>query len=90
MNYKLSPSDITFLYEGCKHCFVLKVKYGIAQPSIPLASVFTKIASLQKEYYSGERTEEFCPDLPPGVVRYGEKRVRSHMLKLPGCAVPAT
>jgi len=84
MNYRLSPSDLTFLYEGCKHCFVLKVKHGIPQPSIPLPSVFSKIAALQKDYYSDRRTEDFCPDLPPGVVRYGEKWVRSNTVKIPG------
>jgi hypothetical protein len=36
MNYKLSPSNLTFLYENCKHCFVLRVKHGIPRPSIPL------------------------------------------------------
>lgn len=86
MNYKLSPSDLTFLYEGCKHCFVLKVKHGISQPSIPLPAVFTAIATLQKDYYSEKRTEDFCPSLPPGVVRYGEQWVRSRTLDLPGCA----
>ncbi len=84
MNYKLSPSDLTFLYDGCKHCFVLKVKHGITQPSIPLPAVFSKIASLQKEYYSDKRTEDFCPSLPPGVVTYGEKWVRSNAIELSG------
>ena len=84
MIYKLSPSDLTFLYEGCKHCFVLKVKHGIAQPSIPLPAIFTKIAALQKDYYSGRRTEDFCPDLPPGVVTHGEKWVRSEPVEIVG------
>jgi hypothetical protein len=77
MNYKLSPSDLTFLYDSCKHCFVFKVKHGIPQPSIPLPGVFTTIANLQKNHYSGKRTEEFCPQLPPGIVNYGEQRVQS-------------
>ena len=77
MNYKLSPSDLTFLYKSCKHCFVLRVKHGISQPSIPLPGVFSTIASLQKDHYSGRRTEEFCPQLPPGMVKYGEQRVQS-------------
>jgi hypothetical protein len=77
MNYRLSPSDLTFLYDSCKHCFVLKVKHGIPQPSIPLPGVFSIIASLQKDHYSGKRTEEFCPQLPPGIVKYGEQRVLS-------------
>lgn len=77
MHYQLSPSDLTFLYDGCKHCFVLRVKHGISQPSIPLPGVFSIIASLQKNHYSGRRTEEFCPQLPPGIVTLGEKRVLS-------------
>jgi hypothetical protein len=51
MNYRLSPSDLTFLYDSCKHCFVLKVKHGISQPSIPLPGVFSVISALQKDYY---------------------------------------
>ena len=85
MNYKLSPSDLTFLYDQCKYCFVLKVKYGISQPSIPIPAVFTKIANLQKDYYSGKRTEEFCPELPPGVVTHGEKWIRSENIVISGC-----
>jgi hypothetical protein len=85
VDYRLSPSDLTFLYEGCKHCFVLKVKHGIAQPTIPLPAVFTAIAALQKDYYSGKRTEDFCACLPPGVVRQGELWVQSRALDLPGC-----
>jgi len=77
MNYKLSPSDLTFLYDGCKRCFYLKAKHGISQPSIPLPSIFTKIAGLLKEYYDGKRTEELHPGLPPGIVKYGERFVES-------------
>ncbi len=83
-DYKLSPSDLTYLYDGCKHCFVLKVKFGIPQPSIGLPAVFSTIAGLQKEYYSGKRTESFCPALAPGVVRYGEKKVRSERVTFDG------
>jgi len=77
MNYKLSPSDLTFLYDGCKRCFYLKVKHGISQPSIPLPSIFTKIAGLLKEYYDGKRTEELRPGLSPGIVKYGERFIES-------------
>jgi len=77
MNYKLSPSDLTFLYEGCKRCFYLKVTKKITRPSIPLPSIFSKIAGLLKEYYDGKRTEELNPSLSPGIVKYGEKWVES-------------
>lgn len=80
-NWKLSPSDLTYLFEGCRYCFSLKVKHGIGQPSMPMAGIFSAIAGSQKEFYSGKRTEEFCRDLPPGVVEYGEQWVQSTPIK---------
>lgn len=84
MNYKLSPSDFSFLYEGCKRCFYLKVIRGISQPSIPLPSIFSKIAGLLKSHYDGKHTRELHPDLSPGTVKYGEKYVKSKIIQLPG------
>ncbi|MDY6953172.1 MAG: PD-(D/E)XK nuclease family protein, partial [Thermodesulfobacteriota bacterium] len=34
--------------------------------------------------YTEKRTEDFCPCIPPGVVKYGELWVRSRSLDLPG------
>jgi len=84
MEYRLSPSDLTFLYDGCKHCFVMKVKHGITQPSIPLPSVFSRIAALQKDFYTDKRLEGIAPGLPNGVIRHGEKWVRSAPIQFPG------
>ncbi len=83
MNYRLSPSDFAFLYEGCRRCYYLKVVHGISQPSIPLPSIFSKIAGLLKNHYNGKDTKELHPDLPPGVVKYGEQNVRSTTIKRP-------
>ena len=83
MNYKLSPSDFAFLYEGCKRCYYLKVVHGISQPSIPLPAIFSRMAGLLKEYYDGKSTKELHPDLPPGTVRYGEKYVQSNPIRFP-------
>jgi hypothetical protein len=83
MNYKLSPSDLTFLYNGCKHCFYQKVVNGIVQPSTPLPSIFSKIAGLLKDHYDGKHTSELHGDLPPGIITHGEKWVRSEPIKLP-------
>jgi len=84
MNYKLSPSDLTFLYDGCRRCFYLKVKMGLSQPSIPLPSIFTKIAGLLKTHYDGKRTEELHHQLPPGIVKYGEKTIQSDVIRMGG------
>ena len=83
MNYRLSPSDLTFLYTGCKYCFYQKVANGISQPSIPLPSIFSKIAGLLKDHYDGKRTSELHVDIPPGIITHGEKWVSSEPIKLP-------
>jgi len=80
MNFKLSPSDLTYLYEGCKFCFWLKVRRGIGQPSMPMPGIFSAIAGRQKGFYADKRTEAFCPALPPGKVILGEKWVESKAL----------
>ena len=72
MNYRLSPSDLTFLYTGCKRCFYQKVANGISQPSTPLPSIFSKIAGLLKDYYDGKRTSQLHVDIPPGIITPGE------------------
>lgn len=82
MNYKLSPSDLTFAYEECKRCFYQKVANNIAPPSMPLPSIFTKIASLLKNHYDGKHTSELHTALPPGTVSHGEKSVRSDVIHL--------
>lgn len=84
MNYKLSPSDFAFLYEGCKRCYWLKAVHGIYQPSIPLPAIFSKIAGLLKDHYHGKRTRELHPALPPGIVKYGERWVQSDVIQRPG------
>lgn len=84
MNYKLSPSDFAFLYEECKRCYYLKVIHNISRPSIPLPSVFSKIAGLLKDYYHGKHTKELHSALPAGTVKYGEKYVKSKPIQLPG------
>jgi len=58
------------------------VVHNISQPSIPLPAVFSKIASLLKNYYNGKRTEELHAELPPGVVKYGEKYIKSEPIRL--------
>lgn len=78
--YKLSPSDLTYLYDGCRFCFWLKVKHGIAQPSMPMPGIFSAIAGRQKEFYADKRTEEFCRALPPGKVLLGEQWVQSRVI----------
>lgn len=85
--YRVSPSDLTFLYERCKRCFVLKVKYDIKQPSRPLPTVFNTIANLQKESYAGKRTTEFCASLKSGYIALEEKKVCSKLIPFVNLAI---
>ena len=84
MNYKLSPSDLAFLYEDCKRCFYLKVVHSISRPSAPVPSIFTRITNLLKNHYSNKDTKELHPELPPGAIKYGERYVRSKPIQLSG------
>ncbi len=79
--YKLSPSDFAFLWEQCRRCFYLKATRGIRQPSMPMAGVFKRIEGLQMTFYDGRPTREVSADLPPGVVRCGEKWLESEVIR---------
>jgi hypothetical protein len=74
---KLSPSDFAFLWEQCKRCFYLKVVQGIRQPSMPMAAIFKRLEGLQMKFYDGRRTTDLLPELPPGIIRCGERVVES-------------
>jgi hypothetical protein len=70
--YKLSPSDFAYLYEECKHCFVLKIKYGIPRPSSPMPGVFGAINSRLQSALIGENLQVLAPNLPDGIVESQE------------------
>ncbi len=88
MPHWISPSDLTFLYGSCPLCFTLKVRHGVTQPSIPMPSIFSSIAEAQETFFTGKRTEEVLPSLPPGVIRFGEEKVRSVPLEFSGSGTP--
>ena len=75
--YKLSPSDLTFLWEECPRCFYLKVARGINRPAVPFPRIFSRIDQLMKGYFQERATAEISPELPPGRVRFGERWVQS-------------
>ena len=82
--YKLSPSDLTFLWDECKRCFYLKVVHKFTRPAMPFPSIFTKIDGLMKDFYQGKSTQSMTSDLPPGVVQFGERWVQSLPIVFPG------
>lgn len=84
--FKLSPSDLTFLWDECKRCFYLKVVLGQNRPAMPFPSIFTKIDGLMKKYFDGQSTHLLTPELPPGLVVFGDRWVESLPISLPGHA----
>ncbi len=81
---KLSPSDLTFLWDECKRCFYLKYTHGITRPAAPFPGVFGTIDRLMKNYFQGMQTEEIAAELPPGAIQLGERWVESLPIVLPG------
>jgi hypothetical protein len=83
--YNLSPSDLTFNWDGCKKCFYLKVKHNIAFRG-PFPGMFSKMGDLTSHFYFGKPAGEISPDLPAGSVQFREKWVKSVPISFPGTA----
>jgi hypothetical protein len=82
--WKLSPSDLTFLWNECPRCFYLKVVHKFNRPATAFPGIFSRIDGLMKRFFEGRSTADFTPDLPPGVVKFGGLAVESALLHLPG------
>jgi len=83
--YNLSPSDLTFSWDGCKRCFYLKVKHNIVYRG-PFPGMFGKMGDLTSNYYLDKPSSEISPELPAGVVKFREKWVKSVPISFPGTA----
>jgi hypothetical protein len=81
--WKLSPSDLTFLWDECRRCFYLKVVSKFNRPRVPFPGIFGKIDRLMNAYFMGKPSSAISPDLPDGEIAYGEKWVHSTDIRLP-------
>ncbi len=81
---KLSPSDLTFLWDECPRCFFLKYIHGINRPSAPFPAVFGSIDRLMKAQFAGRQASDLDLTLPPGIVGVSEKMVESVPIIFPG------
>ncbi len=82
-SYKLSPSDLTFLWDECQRCFYLKVVYNFNRPSMAFPKIFSTIDLLMKNFFYELPSNEISPELPPGKVAYTSKWVYSKPISLP-------
>jgi hypothetical protein len=80
--FKLSPSDLTFLWDECPRCFYEKVVYNVRRPRSPMPGIFSVIDSAMKTRLHGRRPD--VDGMPAGVVQYGERRVTSQPIRVPG------
>jgi hypothetical protein len=80
--YTLSPSDLTFTWDGCKRCFYLKVKHNIVYRG-PFPGMFGKMSDLTSNYYLDKPSSEISPELPAGIVKLREKWVKSAPISFP-------
>jgi len=76
-SFKLSPSDLTFLWDECPRCFYLKVVMGINRPPVAFPKIFSRIDLLMKRLFQDKNTGDLTPELPPGRVLFGERWVES-------------
>jgi hypothetical protein len=83
--YNLSPSDLTFNWDGCKRCFYLKVKHNIVYRGV-FPGMFSKMGDLTSNFYLGKPARDISPDLPAGVVKLREKWVKSVPISFPDTA----
>jgi hypothetical protein len=81
--YNISPSDLTFNWDGCKRCFYLKVKHNIVYRGV-FPGMFTKMGDLTSNFYLGKPASDISPHLPAGTVKLREKWVKSVPINFPG------
>ena len=85
-SFKLSPSELTFLWDDCPRCFYLKVVRGFNRPWGAFPKIFNSIDQLMKDYFEGKPTSDMTGELPEGVVKFGDKWVTSTPINVPGHA----
>jgi hypothetical protein len=74
--FALSPSDLTFLWDGCKFCFYMKVRHNIIYRG-PFPVMFGTMGDLTSRFYLDKPASVLSPNLPVGIVKYKEKWVKS-------------
>jgi CRISPR/Cas system-associated exonuclease Cas4 (RecB family) len=87
MIFKLSPSDIAYLYEECKHCFYLKVRKGVPRPFTPFPAVFSALNTRIQGQLIGKNLQSISKDLPDCTVEMQEGFVESTTIPETSCYI---
>lgn len=82
---KISPSDLTFLWDECPRCFWRKHRLGIKRPFGIMPGIFNRIDSAMKNAFEGTDLSKTVRDAPPYKVVAAERWVTSEPLEFDGC-----
>jgi len=83
-SWKLSPSDLTFLWDECPRCFYLKVVRSFNRPASAFPSIFGRIDRAMKTYYADKTATDISASLPAGKFYFAEQFIVSTPLARPG------
>jgi hypothetical protein len=65
--FNFSPSEFAFGFENCQKCYYDKKVHGI-EIRLPFPSIFSKLDSLQKNYYHEKSSKLISQDLEEGQI----------------------
>lgn len=86
LRFQISPSSLTFEYDGCKRCFQLHARLGIRQIAI-FPGVCSTLDNDQRKALEGQPTSLLGADLLAGTLRCKALRLKSTPIAIPGTRV---
>ena len=86
---RISPSDLTFGWSGCKRCFYMRYAYGVSHQG-PFPGIVMSLSSRQEQWYKTKHSHDFSPTLPSGVVHSTGKMLESTPIVVNGEVTPFT
>jgi hypothetical protein len=75
--WALSPTDLTFLWDECRHCFYMKVARNQPRPRGAFPRVFGVIDRVMKDFYLGKRADVLQAGMPLGAIGGRDRWVKS-------------
>jgi len=86
---RISPSDLTFGWSGCKRCFWIRYANGVSHQG-PFPGIVTSLSAKQEGYYKDKHSHDFSPTLPSGTVHSTGKMLESTPIVVNGETTPFT
>lgn len=86
---RISPSDLTFGWSGCKRCFWIRYAHGVSHQG-PFPGIVTVLSAKQEGYYKDKHSHDFSPTLPSGTVHSTGKMLESTPIVVDGKPTPFT